>query len=701
MRRIDIGQKRWAGVGVLLTALYLAFRLTGLDSIVTTDEPFWLGRSANFYSALWQNRPADTFQHAHPGVTTMWAGMTGYLVAAPDYIREYDTNLPAPYSIHERLREIGLYEMDVLNAARVSKIILQGLMFAVALFYMRRLFGAPVAVLSGTMIALDPFLIGHDRLLHVDGILAATSLAAILALADAVLNRHTERALPWVVAGALAALAWLSRSTGVILIGVLGIALFADALADRTSGSLARRLTRRARPLAYWLGAGLATSLLLWPALWAAPRDALSFIVEWAGGAASAGHEHPIYFLGEIREGDPGLLFYLVTIPWRLSVLASIGLLLFAVVAIGPWRRRIPARTYQAAGILLLFGVLFLAGMTMGAKKFDRYALPLHPILDIVAAIGVVSAARLVLTWRPATSRHALPVALTALLVSQMVATLAAGPYYLATYNPLLGGTTAAAGVMQLGWGEGVHEAATFIIDDSGVQPGSTAEHAPVVRISGGHAPLLYALPPPFVVESSSFSSEADWQSTRYYVATVQQWQRNISFDVIGYLATFEPAHTVVLNGVDYVRVWDIRDIPPPGWLLGGEACQWEFGSVLRLENIEHGNGEITMWFRTVRGSGVPDEVTVEVELVSRSDRAVPLDDAVLSGTLIPGRDRGRYTSVTLDNSMPAGTDLDAYLLRITLLDGISGDPLPTTGPTDTIEQSTALVRPDCGSDQP
>jgi hypothetical protein len=60
-------------------------RLLALDSFVTTDERLWLERSGRFYYALAHHDFAATFQKSHPGVTVMWAGLTGYMAVYPRY----------------------------------------------------------------------------------------------------------------------------------------------------------------------------------------------------------------------------------------------------------------------------------------------------------------------------------------------------------------------------------------------------------------------------------------------------------------------------------------------------------------------------------------------------------------------------------------------------------------------------------------
>ena len=67
----------WIGL-VIVIALYAGVRLLDLDRLVTTDEPFWLGASANFYRALKTGDFANTYQLEHPGVLTMWGGVSPF-----------------------------------------------------------------------------------------------------------------------------------------------------------------------------------------------------------------------------------------------------------------------------------------------------------------------------------------------------------------------------------------------------------------------------------------------------------------------------------------------------------------------------------------------------------------------------------------------------------------------------------------------
>jgi hypothetical protein len=687
---------RWGWtVPSLLTLLYLVPRLMDRSQVVTIDEAFWLARSANFYRALWQGDLAATFQFAHPGVTTMWAGMVGYWFAAPDYVNAYDTNLDHVYTIHQRLREMGLLELDVLAATRSAKIGLQAILYLLSLIWLRRLFGGTIAVVAGAIIALDPFLIAHDRRLHVDGLAAISSFTAVLALADAVMGNR-RRVVPWIVAGCLAAVAWLSRITGLALIGVTGIVLLIHVPVEN-HGSLVDRIRTAMRDGMVWIAAALVTTVVLWPVLWVAPDRVLSFTLDWVSGAAADGHEQPLYFMGEIYTGDPGPTFYPITIVWRLSVASSVGLLLTAVaLAVPRVRRTLPERVVRAGGILLLFAVISVAAMTLGAKKFDRYVLPIYPVLDTIAAIGIVASLRWLLPRREQARRVAMSAALATLLLTQAVVTLGYRPYYIVAYNPLLGGADAAAHVLHMGSGEGVDAAARWVIDDIGIQPGEHVEAAPVIRIAGAPAPLLYMLPPPLVVESQPIRTIEDWERTDYYVVSIQQrriqqWPLSSHGPTIAYLERFEPAHTVWIEGVRYVDTWSLEAIPPPPWLTGAPECAWTFGPWLQLENIVIEGEKTTLWFQTMTADNLPEAVTVTLELVPRSIDP-PSSDETWSTTFAPRPRSGLVTDLTLTIPLLAQSGISAYLPMITVTDANTGESLPAVPPGPDGSQRGAII---------
>ena len=173
--------------------------------------------------------------------------------------------------------------------------------------------------------------------------------------------------------------------------------------------------------------------------------------------------------------------------------------------------------------------------LTAAPKKFDRYLLPVFPLLDIVAAVGwgllleTVLRRRMKLAW--------MLVAL-ATFVFGLGGDWASRPYYLSYYNPLFGGASVGYDTLLTGWGEGLDQVANYL---DGVDLG----HEPRVRMQSfqashplfradvyniGHRSVLY--PDYYVLYRSHVQRDhSDWVTDHFAFATPRirgayQWPR-------------------------------------------------------------------------------------------------------------------------------------------------------------------------------
>ncbi|MCB9177121.1 MAG: phospholipid carrier-dependent glycosyltransferase [Caldilineae bacterium] len=526
-RRLEI----LLGLLLLLAAAWL--RLGGPGRYIASDELRWTCRAINFHAALVEGRPADTFQVGHPGVLTMWLGSLALpLEAAGDWRQLCDeTQGGKDLTRFDDLGNEGLLQTITPRIFAIRRGVALGstLLLALAWWLMRAGLGlAPVSALGAlSLLAFEPFVIAHSRVMHVDALLAGSCLAAILALAawarrfaaeaarepgsPAALARSRSRR--WALAaGALAGLAMLAKSAGFVL-GPF-------ALAGLAWQGLRRRRWRAAASdaLAWGTACGLVY-VALWPAMWVDPLGSLLRDCETptaatalaeagtadAVAAAEAGadddegacnsgvlvkllaeggvpHQNGNYFMGR-PVADPGPFFYPLAILFRSSPWALLGLLL----ALGASRPRWPAARRSAAEPgaaavpadadeqlalrwLLAWALVFLLLLTPGAKKMDRYMLP--ALMALAAAAGIALTPRLAAgldgLMRLLGRRLGPSAGLAALLSLALVAGLEASgprarPYPLTWYNPLLGGSRGAESVLLIGWGEGYDLAAEFL----------------------------------------------------------------------------------------------------------------------------------------------------------------------------------------------------------------------------------------------
>ena len=288
---------------------------------------------------------------------------------------------------------------------------------------------------------------------------------------------------------------------------------------------------------------------------------------------AGEGHDSQLFFNGEVYEGDPGAYFYPITYLWRTTPVVLLGLILAALALSFPKAELISSANRRPLGMLLLFALLFTIFMTLGAKKFDRYLLPIYPPLDLVAGMGWMAAVTWIRQRLPqSTSRVAASAVLLAAVMGQAAGTISSYPYYFSYYNPLLGGTVRAPEVMMVGWGEGLDQAASFLNNQPGTNESQVATGAWMTTFS-----YFYKGPVLTTRFEPGASTIQDWVDSDYYVLYFNEVQREkVSRDLIDYFATLKPVHVVRINGLDYVYIYDIRNLPPPDYLSSSAHPQSE-----------------------------------------------------------------------------------------------------------------------------
>jgi len=561
---------RWL-IPVGLVVLALAIRLLALGQFLTPDEYLWADRSRNFLAGLLDpayvcESPANhtgfaqavglacTLRTGHPGVTTMWTGSLGILLR---YLAE-----GMPGSLFDYVIAVQTNPLDagLIAPLRLPTAVLTSLWVALLYWLVWRLFGDwRVALAAGLLLALDPFHAALSRVIHHDA-LATTFMTLSLLTALIYWVRRASRL--WLIgSGILAGLAFLSKSPALFLSPFIALIGLWSLASRRVRGEEVswRDVAVTVGDGLLWFGCAAAIFVALWPAMWVIPLETLRTVFFVGSRYASGGHAKGNFLLGTVSQ-DPGPLFYPVTWLLRSSPLVWVGLLAVFIAFLAQTMRKSasqepaqPAggrfnfwRACQLGGspvcALLLFAVLFVAFMTLGEKKQDRYILPIYPALSIVAAVGLV---RLLDLKSPLFKRPALLLLIVLLVQGMLVATNY--PYYFTYYNPLLGGTRGALRVMTIGWGEGLDLAAKYL---------NQKPDAERLRVSAWYQSTLA---PFFKGEAISYSKEkGKAMAGDYVVFYVNQLQRRFPDDELFryFEARFQPDKVISLKGVDYVVIY-------------------------------------------------------------------------------------------------------------------------------------------------
>ena len=547
---------------VIGVAMWLP-RGLALDVFVTPDEPKWLTRSANFFNALAQRDFDNTYQKEHPGVTIMWAGTAAFLSRFPSYVEIGPGEQDRPQKLKRFLDNRQVSVMPLLAAGR--RFVVFAIIAAAALSFLAatRLIGLLSAFVGFWLIAFDPFLIALSRLLHLDGLVSTLMLLSILFWLC-----YLYRGARWldlVISAAAAGLSWLTKSPALFLLPFLGLTCLIEVgrLWLKTRQLSWRDLWRLTWPVLLWTGIAAGVFVLAWPAMWVNPVHALGQIFGGAASYASEGHESITFFNGAIyASGISDWRFYPVSYLWRTTLPVLIGLILLVITSI--WRGRFPATPEQrlTALHLALFAVLFTIFMTSGAKKFDRYILPVFAPLDILAGLGLVTFLKLNLPRAPggeptktAAFRWARPSSFALLATALLFQTFSAQqvfPYYFNYYNPLLGGASRAPQVMMIGWGEGLDQAARYL----NAQP-----DAAKLKVASWYpdGPFSYLFVGETSLKDLPISAE-DLPKADYLVLYTHQWQRQLPSQ--GFLANFKnitPEKIVTIGNLEYARIYRLR----------------------------------------------------------------------------------------------------------------------------------------------
>jgi hypothetical protein len=536
--------RRWLApaIGLLLLITALWARAQDLGAFSWPDEVTWLERSSAFVLALERGDLADTYLSDHPGVVPMWGFGTAL------YLRAQITGDREPL---EALAAQS-YEGDVpaqLATAAWWTVLVTSLAVVAAYALLIPLLGRAGAVLAGLLLALDPFYLSHSRIVHVDGLLASFMLLAVLSLL--LYLKYPGRHRYLLLSGLMGGLALLTKTPSLFLVPLLALVLGLQWLLGRLGRLPRLGIGRLALAFLAWLATVWATFVLLWPAAWLRPFFYIYRLFRASSWGATVSHGFN-FFLGRTVE-DPGLAFYWLVLPFRLSPLVTVLLLLSPVLLVLAWRRRRDVRL-PLVGLALVF--FFTLMMSLAAKKGDRYLLPIYPLADVLAAWALVT------LWQGVRRRSRLPAPLGYALLAALVLLpsllwLRLAPYYGAYFNPLLGGGAVAEGVFAFGQGEGLDLAADYLNDkpDSGQ----------LLAVSFYPAQFRYR----FQGQATSLR-RGDWDKTwlfaDYVVFYVSQVQRQLpSAELVEFFGVQVPEHVVRLGGVDFVRIY------APPLLLSGQ----------------------------------------------------------------------------------------------------------------------------------
>ncbi len=489
-------------VGCILVLATLAPRVFDLDRFLTADEKRWEANTAGFLRNLSTGDWGHLLQQPHPGITQQWLGAVTVL-------------------------------SDSWTVRKLPLVLSQSVLVLIVAYVFARLWGRWPGLLLGFLLALNPPLVAHTRVYAMDSLL---SVFTLLSLGLLLLWRETRLTRYLAASGAAGALAALSKLPGILVTPfALGVLLCRSSSASRPS-----RWLRDVRSLAVWASACLATLLLVLPSLLTNTVPVLQDLV---------GFFRSDEYLDAHRGGPT---YYLATLAFSSTPLHLLALVTLPIL--WPFRGRGEGRVRRSHVVtLLLFAFLFVLGMSLGAKKGDRYILPVFLVLDaLVVAVAAWSHTAIVsrrVSQGDERSRQAHRlVFVTAVVVIlgllwQSLILWKLHPYALAYVNPL---TRPWLGERRMGWGEGLDLAADYLNEKSHAERLKVASWYPVefgYRFRGIVVPV----------------NHYDDDSVDYVVLYRGMRDRGPDAwetDLLETFRTKKPENVITVNGLDYVWIY-------------------------------------------------------------------------------------------------------------------------------------------------
>jgi 4-amino-4-deoxy-L-arabinose transferase-like glycosyltransferase len=562
---------RQAGAALLFTAAALLPRLFGLGDFVTVDEATWLMRSGNFYYALAQRNFAGTITAYHPAVTTTWMGALGTLIEFDDYRGQGQGYFIKETKYAEFLSEHDVHPLEILRTSRLLVVIVNtGLLLAVTGLLARMHGPAPAAVVF-LILGFDPFLLGHTRIMAHEGML---SLLVVLSLVCALRYVfHGAGRADLLVSAAAAALAMLTKSTATVLVPAIGLLLVLPQLRTRLRApdrpAAAPDLRRTLGDLTLWVGAAAAVYFIAWPAMWTAPGAALAEVYGNAFSYAIEGHQSGLAEPSLYTEFDldaSGVDRYVDSMRWHTTPLVWAGAGLAIAALVGGFGGTADAPLRRTLLVFLLFAAGFVGLMSAaGGRRSAHYILSAYAALDVAAALG------LVLAWCALRSRirsgriAAVAAVLGGLLLVLHVAGAAAyHPYYFNYANPIM---ARVVGLEQYetGYGEALEAAAAYL--------GEKPDAGQLTAMSWyGIGPFSYFFPgttellapgTAWTLSQVERLEQSDYLVLYYH----HQLRRDMPASLLWRLADAPVEHAVWRNGIEYVRIYRVADLPESVWL--------------------------------------------------------------------------------------------------------------------------------------
>lgn len=551
------------GFVLLLLALILPSWLIQNDRVINVDEPRWIIRGSNFYYAVTHREFENTIYEYHPGVTNMWIVGTAMHFYFPEYRGlgqgYFDALKP---KFEEFMRSNG---KEALELARYSRYIHAGVLAVLAItafLLLRQLTDIRIAFFSTVLFSISPFFLGHSRVMNLEGMLSLFVLLSILGM-QVYLNKQRNPGY-LILSGSAFALAQLTKSSSLVVIGVIGLMLFVE-LFKQNDKLLGRKILGVLKTFAIWLASAAVVYFVFWPGMWVAPGKMLTevygnaFSYAFQGARLEVTQELEPDNFG-FESGLDGINHFLGAWVASTTPLTWMGLI-FVVIAIFAKDKGTPHTVLKSTVVYLaLIGGLFIVMFALAkGRDSQHYVLSSYVSFDVIAGLGWGYIVMVIQkSWRPLNQVYVTLAILIGLLVVQIGFGLPYAPYYFNYTSPL------ANEAATYGYGEGYSEAADYLAQKPNAQELQAYVYSGLGTFSYFFPGETLVLKRVFVIDDDFVTIVKETRESDYLVLypIVREKQPETQKILIELEGVATPEKVIFINGLEYIQIYKVTDIP-------------------------------------------------------------------------------------------------------------------------------------------
>jgi 4-amino-4-deoxy-L-arabinose transferase-like glycosyltransferase len=555
-------------IALLLLAVTIAPRLPGLNSFVTTDEPFWLSVGGNYYYALGQRELENTVYEYHPAVTTMSFVTAAFLSYFPEYrgigqgYFDVDKEQFDPF-----LMAHGKDPMRLLVLSRLFQVAMIILFTLIVFYLLSQLIGEEKAFLVTAFLSSAPFFLGHSRVLSHEALVAILVLASIFGM-----MAYLEYEKKWyylVISAASAALAQLTKSSAMAMFPVVALMLAVSVFERMKDRGFKSALIDHLKIFGIWFAALALTYFALWPGMWVAPEKMLyevygnAFSYAFQGSRLQVTHElQPSTF--SLASAGGTIWGFTLSIIRRATPLNWAGILLTCFFFFVRVHDKFFASFRKMVVYLFITALIFILLFSLAqGRNSSHYIMTSHVSMDAIAALGWCSLLGWMgMKWETGINSKVMMGGAALLIGLQLAGALVFYPYYYTYFNPVWASLTGQTPVSD--YGEGFDQAAAYLAQ----KPNATSLKVLSFR---GRGPFSYFFPGQTIILNPLFIEEPGMSSMFERLDQADYLVINGAFEsrtertawFVKELNNILPEYSIYIKGVSPIHIYRVADLPP------------------------------------------------------------------------------------------------------------------------------------------